>query len=214
MFSSPSRPSAIITLILANLVPLAGVLFLNWSAFSIVLLYWLESLIIGFWNVLKMAKAQGRSKDGQRPHIIVNKEKVYANARPLIIVFFLIHYGIFMMGHGFFIVIFMSILDQSSIDPLGILAGFVSLFVSHGISFLGNYIGNKEYERVSINQQMMKPYGRVFIMQFVIVFGSFLAITTQSPQIFVAFLVVLKIIADLGGHFWEHHTRTREAEIG
>ena len=41
-------------LIAANALPLFGVLFLGWDTFSIVALYWVENVIIGAINVLKM----------------------------------------------------------------------------------------------------------------------------------------------------------------
>ncbi len=47
------RSSAVV-LIIANLLPLVGVLFWEWSAFEIILLYWTENVIIGAINVLKM----------------------------------------------------------------------------------------------------------------------------------------------------------------
>lgn len=43
-----------LALIAANALPLFGVLFLGWDAFSIVFLYWCENVIIGAINVLKM----------------------------------------------------------------------------------------------------------------------------------------------------------------
>jgi len=52
-----SRPSSIV-LILANLVPLVGVLYFDWSVLDILLLYWTESVIIGLVNVLRMANSQ------------------------------------------------------------------------------------------------------------------------------------------------------------
>jgi len=47
----------VIALLAANVIPLFGVLFLDWDAFSIVLLYWSENLVIGFYNILKIAFA-------------------------------------------------------------------------------------------------------------------------------------------------------------
>src|SRR6188472_645744 len=41
-------------LIAANTLPLFGVLFFGWDTFSIVFLYWVENVIIGAVNVLKM----------------------------------------------------------------------------------------------------------------------------------------------------------------
>jgi hypothetical protein len=44
-------------LIAANLVPIYGVVFLGWEVFPLLLLFWLENLIIGMYNVLKMMLA-------------------------------------------------------------------------------------------------------------------------------------------------------------
>ena len=41
-------------LIGANLIPLFGVLVWDWSTFEVVILYWLENVIIGAINILKM----------------------------------------------------------------------------------------------------------------------------------------------------------------
>lgn len=63
-------------LIGANLIPLAGVLAWDWSIFHVVVVYWLENVIIGAINILKMitcspdarqfnlkAKAAGRLRE-------------------------------------------------------------------------------------------------------------------------------------------------------
>ena len=42
----------------ANLVPFWGVLFGGWEAFHVVLLYWSENIVVGFYNVLKMVFAK------------------------------------------------------------------------------------------------------------------------------------------------------------
>ena len=48
-----------ILLLLANLIPLVGVLFFDWSLLTILVLYWLENGIVGFWNVPKIIMARG-----------------------------------------------------------------------------------------------------------------------------------------------------------
>ncbi len=40
------RPSAIV-LVLVNLLPLGGVLALDWQVFDVLLLYWSENVVIG-----------------------------------------------------------------------------------------------------------------------------------------------------------------------
>ena len=48
-----------VLLVLANVIPLVGVLFFGWSLITILVLYWLENGIVGLWNVPKILLAQG-----------------------------------------------------------------------------------------------------------------------------------------------------------
>ena len=45
---------SLIFIIAANSIPIIGVIFLKWNPFMILFIYWGESLIIGFFNLLKM----------------------------------------------------------------------------------------------------------------------------------------------------------------
>ena len=42
------------SLIIANLIPVIGVWFLNWSAKEVFIVYCLETIIIGFFTLLKL----------------------------------------------------------------------------------------------------------------------------------------------------------------
>ncbi|MES1203719.1 MAG: DUF6498-containing protein, partial [Pseudomonadota bacterium] len=48
------RMARIIGAVLVNAIPVFGVLFGGWSAFALMLLYWLENVIIGVFNVARM----------------------------------------------------------------------------------------------------------------------------------------------------------------
>ena len=50
---------AVVALVVANLIPLIGVLFFGWSVWNILVIYWLENGIVGVINVLKMSVATG-----------------------------------------------------------------------------------------------------------------------------------------------------------
>ena len=54
----------LLALVLANLVPVFGVLLLGWDVGAIVVLYWTENLVIGFYNLLKMLLTGGWSALG------------------------------------------------------------------------------------------------------------------------------------------------------
>jgi hypothetical protein len=51
---------------------------------------------------------------------------------------------------------------------------FVALAASHIVSFCQNYRWHGEFRRTSVAVQMMRPYGRVFVMHLTIIFGGIL----------------------------------------
>ena len=66
------KPSlSIQVLTVANLVPLFGVVFLGWDAAAIVLLYWVENLIVGLLNILRMILVKVESSGKQFEKLIL-----------------------------------------------------------------------------------------------------------------------------------------------
>ena len=57
-----TQPS-VIALVLANLVPLAGVFLFRWEVFPLLFLFWLENVVIGVLNAAKMLFACGGTLD-------------------------------------------------------------------------------------------------------------------------------------------------------
>ena len=47
-----------IALLIANAIPLVGVLFFGWSLLTILVLFWIENGIVGFWNVPRILLAR------------------------------------------------------------------------------------------------------------------------------------------------------------
>jgi len=73
---------------MANLVPLFGVLALGWNVTPIMIFYWSENLVVGFYNVLKMRRAQG-SVAGS--NTTLNGRQVAQTDRRAMIAFFMSH---------------------------------------------------------------------------------------------------------------------------
>jgi len=82
---------SLIALVIANALPLVGVLLLGWTVFPLVLLYWLENLVVGGFNVAKLLLAQPR-------------QPVYRLGRVFLIPFFVVHFGGFTYIHGVLVV--------------------------------------------------------------------------------------------------------------
>src|SRR5262245_52984701 len=110
-------------LVLANLTPLFGVLFLHWSVFSLLLLYWLENVTVGVVNVLRLQLAppfrellrEETSPSIQAPHgegLATLAARYRAGQRRALLaveswmvklgatLFFCVHWGMFTSGHG------------------------------------------------------------------------------------------------------------------
>lgn len=184
-------------LIIANTMPLIAVLFFDWNLFQILFLYWLESGVIGFYNILKLIKVS----DIDAPRLFI-------------VPFFIIHYGGFMSGHLWFLLIFFApdLTYSSFFPPLEILLPLIytikfsaiALVVSHGISFFFNFIRNREYERTNIVKQMMEPYRRILVMHLTIILGALVILLFKEAVFFLVLLIVIKTITDLKFHLKEH----------
>jgi hypothetical protein len=197
---------SIASLILSNLVPLFGVLFFSWDVSTILILYWSENVIIGFYNILKMALAQQRSDQAK---FSTGFKSSSIPQRLYLIGFFIVHFGIFTFGHAVFVFSFFGT-KQPSFKNL--LPALLSLFVSHGISTYVHFIKNGEYRRVTYNDLFFQPYKRVFIMHLAIIFGAWLSIIFKMPSMVLVVLVFLKITVDIYFHRKEHTMFSRRAE--
>jgi len=206
----------VISLIAANAIPVWGVLFLGWDAFYIVMLYWMENIVVGFYNVLKMVFAAV-------PHPAAHLGKLF------LIPFFIVHYGGFTAVHGFFVLalfhkgqgppvggmdwpcflVFVQMLFNVakymySVIPPQVRLAVLALFISHGVSFVQNYLLKREYATTRPEKLMGGPYGRVVVMHTTILAGGFLTMAIGSPASLLVVLVVLKTILDVSLHNREH----------
>jgi hypothetical protein len=106
------------SLIVANLVPLFGALFLGWNAGVILILYWAENLVVGFYSELKILLARGGPEanvsgvdPGSRAGAAARRAPVaFAGfvhlAKLFPMAFFALHYGGFCAVHGVFVYAF------------------------------------------------------------------------------------------------------------
>lgn len=190
----------ILSLVFANLIPLIGVFLWGWQVDDLVLLYWFETAIIGFFNVVKMLVVGGWSN-------------------LFFIPFFVIHFSGFMTGHLFFLLyIFAPGLEVSSplsyefwltmsflVDALYL--AIIGLFISHGISFIYNFVLKGEYKKIKADELLLQPYGRIAIMHVSIVFIGFIALATQQSILLLILLIIVKTVTDIQAHLKVHKKR-------
>lgn len=199
------RPSSI-ALVLANLVPLFGVLLFDWQVIDVLMLYWAENVVIGAINVLRM----GVCPEGEKWFLIP---------------FFVIHYGIFCFGHLTAVTaIFSESFGTGSAwqyffsvpfadawrTPLWMAIGAIA--ASHLFSFFANFIAGEEYRRTSVSKLMQRPYGRIVVLHIAIIVGAALIDWLGSPIAMLVVLIAAKIALDLKLHNSER--RKFEMESG
>lgn len=182
------------------MTPLFGIFLFGWDAVTILVLYWLESVIIGGLNVIKILSV----KNSDMPSNLFFLGNIF-NA-----CFFTVHFGMFTWVHGEFLKeIFGAESLLSGVKEGGpIMWTALSFLMSHLFSMLINFYGKKEYLGRTPNAQMMQPYGRVFVMHLVVLFGGFLVQSFGAPVLAVVLLIVLKTGIDLAAHNKEHKDKS------
>jgi Family of unknown function (DUF6498) len=111
-----------LVLVVANAIPLVGVLFLGWSLWTILTIYWLENGIVGLWNIPKILLAQGallpgRLGVGYRSWAI---QPMPGAGRAFLAIFFAFHYGLFWLVHGVFVLVLPSFMGVGGVQPLSV----------------------------------------------------------------------------------------------
>lgn len=202
MFKRPLTISDLF-LILVNMVPLVGVWFLGWEARQMFLIYCVETIIIGMYNVLKMAVA-GFYKNKHEWGSIAGDKKVVQPAW-FFILFFIVHYGIFVFvqfnifasvsgwtnGIGF--ALFANIPNLLTDYSKLVLYIFIAIY---GLQMMIDFVAGGKYKTSSLGLLMFQPYARIFVQQFVVIAGS-MFLHFNAGKIFMLIFVAIKIYAEV-----------------
>ncbi len=206
------EPSSLM-LIAVNAVPIIGILLWRWDAFLLLMLYWMETAILGFWAIVIVAispvKALGSLGASQ--------------SRIGIVAFLLLHSGIFMGVH--FMILWelfaggwasrihgvgeffkLIVIGQTLWLPLLVLFVLRGLVVSLTI-LEPKWIPGWQQQPVLVmpedegsfplNGPLVGFYARIIIMQFVLILGGVVAVLTGAGMALIL-LVIIKTAIDLG----------------
>ncbi|WP_347374138.1 DUF6498-containing protein [Aequorivita sp. Q41] len=169
---------------------------------AVVFAYFFETILIGFFHIIKLwlviTKGKPTEKDGKLPSGFG------------MIGFFIFHYGMFVAVQSIFAFSFF----ESSIP--GIDSGFnlinnywvllnekgmgiilASLFFSNLTYFYNNFLTNKKYHDYTAAEIFFKPYVRIFIQQFVVLFSGFFFILFSAGYAAALLLILLRLPVDL-----------------
>ncbi|WP_147448378.1 DUF6498-containing protein [Dokdonia sinensis] len=171
---------------------------------TVVFGYFLETIVIGILNVVKMYIVVSYSPTHLRS---TRKDKGGIAAIP----FFIIHYGAFVaiqsiLGFSLFEVAG----DGVITDSLDILGNYQKVLQFNGMGwvlgsiiagnlgyFLNNFLSKGKYKDYTVADLMITPYVRIFVQQFVVILSGFFMIVFSSGFAAGVLLVLFRTIIDL-----------------
>ena len=193
------------SLLIANLLPVVGVWFFNWSPQEVFLVYCLETIIIGGFTLIKMLITG----------LIIKKDEWQTTGgsttkQPFwfFMLFFLLHYGFFVaVQMGMFFAV-SGIGDQYGITISNFFSKWASMLtnnayimlgvfiVSYGIRLTTDFILTRDYKTSSLGYLMFQPYGRIFVQQVTVILGSML-LSFGAGKIFILIFALIKIFFEV-----------------
>jgi hypothetical protein len=206
-WSGPDRSQSAI--VVANVVPLFGALFLGWNIGTIVILYWFECGVVGLVNVPKLALAHGWAPTPTVSAVEWLFLKIAA------IPFFVVHYGAILIGCGGG-ALFLAVASNGSAPPTkgtseevihGMIAmldlpfpGMIVAGIGLGfgqLALFNDFLAKREYEGVTLTDQMFAPYPRLLMLLGATLASGVIMEAMGSPVWAAAGFVIGKTLLDL-----------------
>ncbi|SHJ39026.1 DUF6498-containing protein [Flavobacterium haoranii] len=169
------------------------------SATEFVIVYALETIIIGIFHAIKMLTITFGSN-------YMKNDKAKGVGLTL---FFLVHYGFFVFIQTTFFFVFLSMGDDRISDSFGlsniitvlqfegIQVALVLMLFSHIFKFWFNFYNNQRYQNVEIGLYMFQPYVRIIIQQFVAIVPGFFIIFGNGGLAVAIVLILIRTIVDI-----------------
>lgn len=174
------------------------------SILEILWIYWIQSVIIGIFNFVKILSLKDFSTEGLKAN---NKPVPESKAGKISTgVFFLVHYGFFHFVYAVFLASGLPMMFNTKEESI-----FSSYFIYAGIIFLTNYIIEffyyfKEREpKPNLGKMMFAPYARIIPMHITIIFAGFVTtggaiFSLESGLLVIIFFTLIKTFIDVISH--------------
>lgn len=169
------------------------------SATEFVIVYALETIVIGIFHAIKMLTITFFSDSMKN-----DKGKGIG-----LTLFFLVHYGFFVFIQTTFFFVFLSMGDDRISDSLGVSnflnvlqfegvqIALVLMIISHAFKFWFNFYKNKRYQEVELALYMFQPYVRIIIQQFVAIIPGFFIILGNGGYAVAVVLILIRTVVDI-----------------
>lgn len=164
--------------------------------YTVLFAYFLETIIIGLFNMVKMAMAS--KQDGSGKSIF------------FLIPFFVFHYGMFVGVQSVFAFVVIGISGNGFVkEPFYILDNYSAvlglegmryvlplLFCTQLLKLIFDFVIPNKYLQSTASEIMMKPYVRIFIQQFTVILAMFFVVFSNSGVVAAILLIFFRAIVD------------------
>ncbi|MBX9472973.1 MAG: hypothetical protein KL788_13355 [Chryseoglobus sp.] len=204
----------LITLLAYTALPLIGVLLLGWDWREIVLLYWLENISLGVAMLIKLLRSAD-APGGDDPEVVgnltINGRRVRGpGAGRALAGFFALHYGIFTLVHGIFVVLIIAgvFVPVDSETPVNWWGALLVWIIGGSAQVLAARFGPLPEQRGS--RLMLSAYGRIISLHVSVIVGIVLIAELQWPAAAAVLLIALHALIDgIGWMFSAARDRAR-----
>lgn len=193
--------------IIGNLIPLIGVLLFGWDLPSIVVMYWIETGVIGLVNVLRIRKSMALGRptvdaDGSVERPIM---RAAMSGSWLLALTWLLAYGIFWAILGPFVIQIANGGFYEGASQTGwsgastgvVVWGTLSLAGGQVVAYVLDYVIRRRYLTVTSLELLRDPFVRILIILAMIAAGGVGIALIGSPVGFLAAMVVAKTIVEI-----------------
>jgi hypothetical protein len=209
-------------LVISNVITIIFALVERWELITVLLIYWCQSVIIGYFNYQRILKL----KKFTTKNLFVNGVPVSQTekSKKEIANFFLLHYGFFHFVYLFFLIPQLILLLQSKyfyynyqflISLVPVVFSVVAFYFNHKTSFNLNYEEDLKGV-VNIGTLMFMPYIRIVPITIAIsLFEKSVNAVANSVSIstisVLFFFLIIKMVADIITHKIEHGVLRKSA---
>lgn len=188
-------------LIASNIFTIIIAVIQKWDLLTIMWVYLLQSITIGFFHFLKLLNLNIPS--APKSNFSQNQIKYPSPiVKYFYAFFFLFHYGVFHLSYLIFLIAMslggLANHQSSSINISGIIIISITFFLNHLYSYMQNN-KNDIANLAEIKTIMFQPYIRIIPMHLTLIFGGLI-----FNSISLALFLLLKTYVDLIMHQREH----------
>lgn len=210
------------TSVAGNVTMLIAALWWGTNVHAIVVIYWLETAVVGVATVAKIRRAEGEDDPDHLPNWEYvsfghNKEKtihsLVGKPKRIVLWDFIEMYLVMWVIYGIFIVFILPAEYSLTVAPPVVIAvGTLGLTAYHAVSYRRDFINNQEYTQKGPVTVLVDPLQRVFVLVTIGYLSGVAIAILASPVGVVVVLVTAKTVFDIYSHRREHLLSSVETE--